>query len=253
MTTGPAARCVIAEDEEVLREELASSLRTLWPELELRAAVGDGAAALEALEAHSPHVLFLDIQMPGISGLEIARRASGRCHVVFVTAYDQFAVEAFESGAVDYVMKPLAEHRLSLAVERLKRRFASDPANLESVLERLALRIARPKSYLRWINASQGDELRLIMVEDVCYFKSDAKYTCVVQRARESIVRRSLRDLGEQLDPESFWQVHRSIIVNLAHIDSVHGDFRGRLLIKLKQRSESLPVSQSYAHLFKQT
>ena len=245
-------RAVIAEDEEVLRQELAAHLGALWPELEVRAAVGDGHAAMKALEEHQPQVLFLDIEMPGASGIEVARRASGRSHVVFVTAYDQFAVAAFEQGAVDYLMKPLAEERLAVAIERLKARLSGAPANLEGLIENLSRRIARPKPYLRWINASQGDELRLITVEEVCYFKSDAKYTRELTATQESLIRKSLRELELELDPEAFWQIHRSIIVNLAEVSSICNDFRGRIQVKLKSRAERLPVSQPYAHLFRQ-
>ena len=245
-------RGVIAEDEDVLRDELAAGVASLWPELKIAAAVPDGFAALQALDDHEPDVLFLDIEMPGLSGIEVARQASGRCHVVFVTAYDQFAVAAFEQGAVDYVMKPLDLERLGVAIGRAKGRLAHEPANLEDIVERLARRVARPKAPLRWINASQNSELRLITVDEVCYFKSDAKYTRVITAAQESLVRKPLRELAEELDPDSFWQIHRSIIVNLAEIAAIRTDFRGRLRVSLKSRAETLPVSQPYAYRFKQ-
>ncbi|HTR76598.1 MAG TPA: LytTR family DNA-binding domain-containing protein [Gemmatimonadaceae bacterium] len=247
---GPCA--VIAEDEEVLRDELAAGVAGAWPDLRIAAAVPDGFAALQALDEHEPEVLFLDIEMPGISGIEVARRASGRCHVVFVTAYDQFAVAAFEQGAVDYVMKPLNPERLAMAVDRLKARLAQAPADLASVIETLARRMDRPRAPLRWINASQNSELRLITVDEVCYFKSDAKYTRVVTAGQESVIRKPLRELAEELDPDTFWQIHRSIIVNLAEIAAIRSDFRGRLQVSLKSRPETLPVSQPYAHRFRQ-
>jgi DNA-binding LytR/AlgR family response regulator len=197
-------------------------------------------------------VLFLDIQMPGLSGLEVARRASGRCHVVFVTAYDEFAVAAFEQGAADYVMKPFSAERLALAVDRLKSRLATPPENLGGLLETLARQLVRPRSFLRWINASQGRDLRLITVDEVCYFRSDAKYTRIVTASQESLIRRSVRDLAGDLDPDAFWQIHRSIIVNLAEIACVRRDFRGRIQVTLKHRPETLPVSEPYAPLFRQ-
>ena len=245
-------RAVIAEDEAVLRDELRARVAALWPELEICAQVADGPAALAALELHRPQVLFLDIQMPGLSGLEVARRASGRCHVVFVTAHDEFAVAAFEQGAIDYVMKPFATERLALAIERMKSRLSSQPADLEGLLETFAQRIARPRAYLQWINASLGNDLRFITVDEVCYFRSDAKYTRVVTAGQESLIRKSVRELAAELDPDRFRQIHRSIIVNLGEIAGVQRDFRGRIQVKLKRRPEALPVSDPYAPLFRQ-
>ena len=245
-------RAVIAEDEAVLRDELRARVATLWPELEICAQVADGPAALAALELHRPQVLFLDIQMPSLSGLEVARRASGRCHVVFVTAHDEFAVAAFEQGAIDYVMKPFATERLALAIERMKSRLSSQPADLEGLLETFAQRIARPRAYLQWINASLGNDLRFITVDEVCYFRSDAKYTRVVTAGQESLIRKSVRELAAELDPDRFRQIHRSIIVNLGEIAGVQRDFRGRIQVKLKRRTEALPVSDPYAPLFRQ-
>jgi len=245
-------RAVIAEDEAVLRDDLRARVAALWPELEIRAQVADGHAALVALELHRPHVLFLDIQMPGLSGMEVARWASGRCHVVFVTAHDEFAVAAFEQGAIDYVMKPFATERLALAIERLKARLSSQPADLQGLLETFAQRLARPCAYLQWINASLGSDLRFITVDEVCYFRSDAKYTRVVTAAQESLIRRSVRELTAELDPDRFRQIHRSIIVNLGEIAGIQRDFRGRIQLKLKRRTEALPVSDPYAPLFRQ-
>ncbi|HUP96830.1 MAG TPA: LytTR family DNA-binding domain-containing protein [Usitatibacter sp.] len=244
--------CVIAEDEDVLRDELAAGVAALWPEARIEAAVGDGLAALRALEEFRPDVLFLDIEMPGLSGIEVARQASGRSHVVFVTAYDQFAVAAFEQGAVDYLMKPWNMDRLRVAIDRVRARLSGEPPDLQALLDSLSGRLGRQRAPLRWINASQAEELRLITVEEVCYFKSDAKYTRVVTAMQESLIRKPLRDLADELDPENFWQIHRSIIVNLSEVAAIRGDFRGRLRISLKSRPETLPVSQPYAHRFKQ-
>jgi len=245
-------RAVIAEDEAVLREELHAQVTALWPDLSICASVADGHAALAALEAHRPHVLFLDIQMPGLSGIEVARHASGRCHVAFVTAHDEFAVAAFEQGAIDYVMKPFSTERLALTVGRLQARLTTQPANLEGLLESLSLQLARTPAFLRWINASQGNDLRLITVDEVCYFRSDTKYTRVVTTAQESLIRKSVRELVVELDPTVFRQVHRSIIVNLAEVAGVQRDFRGRIHLRLKHRPETLPVSEPYAPLFRQ-
>jgi DNA-binding LytR/AlgR family response regulator len=249
---GKRPRAVIAEDEAVLRGELRSQIATLWPDLEVVASVADGNAALAALEKHRPDILFLDIQMPGLSGVEVAHRASGRCHVVFVTAHDEFAVTAFEEGAVDYVMKPVTAARLGVAIERVKSRLAAPPASLEHLLNTLAGRLSPPRGWLRWINASLGNDLRLITVDEVCYFRSDAKYTKVVTASQESLIRKPIRELAEELDPEFFWQVHRSIIVNASEIAGMQRDFGGRIQLRLKHRPELLPVSQPYSARFRQ-
>ena len=242
-------RAIIAEDEPLLREELAELLGSLWPELEIVAQTGDGIETLRALDAHSPDLLFLDIEMPGLTGLEVARQASGRCHIVFVTAYDQHAVAAFEQGAADYVLKPVSAGRLATTVARLKDRVGRPAAAVEGLLREL-----RPaqRAFLRWINASHGQTLRVITVDDVCYFQADSKYTRVVTPEGESLIRKPIKELCDELDPASFWQVHRSTIVNVHAIAGVVRDARGAAQVRLKQRGELLPVSETYAHLFRQ-
>lgn len=244
-------KCVIAEDEPVLRTELKDMLTRLWPELSICAEAEDGIQALHALETHRPHVLFLDIQMPGLSGLDVARQASGKCHVAFVTAYDKYAVAAFEQGAVDYVMKPISPARLVTTVTRLKERVAGVPANLDGLLQALAASV-KPREFIRWITASQGNDLRLITVDEVCYFKSDNKYTLVVTPTQESLIRRPVKELQDELDPAMFWQIHRGTLVNANKIAGVQRDIGGHLRVKLKDRKETLQVSESYLHLFKQ-
>jgi DNA-binding LytR/AlgR family response regulator len=243
---------VIAEDEPVLRAQLKDLLHEVWPECAISASAEDGFQAMRALEDQTPDVLFLDIQMPGPTGLDLARRASGRCHVVFVTAYDQYAVSAFEEGAVDYVMKPLTAARLATACGRVKERLSKIPADLRSVLDTLARRAAQANPYLRWINASLGADVKLITVDEICYFQSDAKYTRVVTADGESVIRKSLKELLDELDPASFWQIHRSTIVNVSAIASVSRDFADRVIVKLKSRRETLPVSQPFAYRFRQ-
>ncbi len=242
---------VLAEDEIVLRDELRAKLAQAWPELLIVGEAGDGIEALQLLSDHSPDVLFVDVEMPRLSGLDVARQAQGRCHVVFVTAYDAHAVAAFEHGAVDYVLKPFDLARLALTARRIERRLGTIPSNLDSLLREIAA--GRPqKSYLRWINASHGDMVRLITVDDVVYFQADTGYTNVVTAESTSLIRRSLKDLGEQLDPAIFWQIHRSTIVNANAIGGVMRDFRGHVSLKLKTRTEKLPVSEAHAHLFRQ-
>ena len=247
-----APTAVIAEDEPVLRTQLKELLKAAWPELAVVAEAEDGFQAMQALTQHDPDVLFLDIQMPGLSGLEVARHASGRHHVVFVTAYDQYAVAAFEEGAVDYLMKPLTAGRLTIACERVKARLSSTPSNLDTLLDALATRVAQTSPYLRWINASLGADVKLITVDEVSYFQSDTKYTRVVTDGGESLIRKSLKELSNELDPAQFWQIHRSTIVNVNTIAGVSRELSGRLIVKLKNRNETLAVSQQFAHRFRQ-
>ena len=250
----PAPSALVAEDESVLRDELCAHLSALWPELRIVARAANGLEALQLQERHRPDVLFLDIEMPGLSGLEVARQAERRQHLVFITAYDAHAVAAFERGAVDYVLKPYTAARLAESVRRVKERLGRAvpaPEALDSVLRELAA-VAQPREHLRWINASSGHEVRVITVDEVCYFRADTKYTLVITAEGEALIRRTLKELLDQLDPAQFWQVHRSTIVNANAIAGVTRDFRGRVHLKLKARSEKLPVSEQHEHLFRQ-
>ena len=245
-------KAVIAEDEPLLRGELKDTLMALWPELVICAEAEDGIQAMYSLTAHTPDILFLDIQMPGMNGLEVAHQASGRCHVVFVTAYDKYAVAAFEQGAVDYVMKPFTPARLATTIARLKQRIETAPANLDGLLRALAEKAKEERKYLRWITASQGANLRLITVEEVCYFQADNKYTLVATADTQSLIKRPIKELLDELDPTLFWQIHRSTLVNVNAIAGINRDFKGHLHVRLKQRNETLAVSDTYAHLFRQ-
>ncbi|HYM43148.1 MAG TPA: LytTR family DNA-binding domain-containing protein [Steroidobacteraceae bacterium] len=247
-----APTALIAEDEPLLRAELREALAALWPELQICGEAADGNAALSMLEATDPQILFLDIRMPGTTGLEVARRASGRCLVVFVTAYDEHAIAAFEQGAADYVMKPFTTERLALTVARLRERLTHAPPVINEVIESLLTRLLPPHEYLRWVRASVGTEIRLAAVEEVLYFKSDSKYTLAITREAELPIRKPLRELLAELDPGQFWQIHRSTIVNLSAIASVRHGFDGRLYVRLRHRDESLKVSQPFAARFRQ-
>jgi DNA-binding LytR/AlgR family response regulator len=244
-------RALIAEDEPNLREQLTERLTKLWPELELVACVADGIEAMQAIDQTKPDILFLDIQMPGASGLDVARYASNRCHVAFISAYDEYAIAAFEQGAVDYVLKPFNAARLAMTIGRLKEKLTSPPADLRDLLLRLS-GLTNQGGYLGWINASVGRSVKLITVNEVCYFKADNKYTLVVTPTSESLIHKSIKELSEEVDPKVFWQIHRSTLVNVNAICSVDRNVRGRLSVKLKQRNESLPVSDAYVHLFRQ-
>lgn len=244
---------VVAEDEATLRQELVERLGQLWPELTIVGEAADGLQALRLIEQHRPEVALLDIQMPGATGLEVARQVGSRSRVVFITAYDEHAVAAFEQGAVDYLLKPLVPARLFTAIARLKERLAAPPPDLGEVLGALGGRpgATAPRPHLRWINASVGQTLKLITVDEVQYFQSDSKYTRVALAQGEALIRKPLKELVDELDPQQFWQIHRSTLVNVAAIAGVTRDFRGRLQVRLKHGSETLPVAESYTHLFK--
>jgi DNA-binding LytR/AlgR family response regulator len=247
---GPTA--LVAEDEPLLREELLEMLRQLWPQLDVVAQTGDGVEALRLLTEHRPTVMLLDIQMPGLSGLEVAKQAAGRSHCAFVTAYDQYAIAAFDQGAVDYVMKPVSLSRLATTVQRLKDRVGTTPADLSNLITDLARQKTETKFYLRWVNASVGSTIKLITVDEICYFRADTKYTLVATPGAESLIRKPIKELVDELDPALFWQIHRSTIVNVNAIAGISRDVRGHLQVKLKQRAEALAVSEGYTHLFRQ-
>lgn len=245
-------RALIADDEPLLRADLKNRLGRLWPELLVCAEAADGNAALEAFEHERPDIAFLDIRMPGRSGLEVAEAIAGRCHIVFVTAYDKHAVEAFERGAHDYVVKPMSDARLQTMVARLKERTAGPPQQLDALLRELAARLPPRREYLRWIKASHGSALKLLAIEQVLFFDADEKYTRVVTAEGESLIRKPIRELIDELDPEQFWQIHRATIVNAKAIGGVTRDDAGRIQVKIKGAPDQLEVSRSFAHLFRQ-
>lgn len=249
-------KCVVAEDEELLRESLAAFLRELWPELNIVAECEDGGAALEAIAANQPDVAFLDIRMPGLTGLEVAAamvEASPATQIVFVTAYNQYAIDAFDKGAVDYLQKPITRERLAHTVRRLQARAAPDAHALAALVKQLSSALPRTTAAppLVWITASAGKETRLIMVDDVAYFQSDNKYTVVMTAQGESLVRKPLRELLDVLDPATFKQIHRATIVNLKAIAGIVRDDTGKGIVKLKNRPETLTVSLSFMPLFR--
>jgi DNA-binding LytR/AlgR family response regulator len=247
----PSPTAIIAEDETVLRAELRDKLAQLWPELVISAEAGDGIEALRAVGEHMPQVLFLDIQMPGLNGLEVAQQVSGKAHIVFITAHDHHAIEAFERGAIDYVQKPIVTSRLATAVGRLKERLRAMPQDVRDVTEKLRNAAAQGGDYLKWLTVAHGHELRVVTTEEICYLRADNKYASIVTAASEFLITSTLKEMRERLDPKSFWQVHRSVVVNVAAIRAIQRGFKGTLEIQLKQRPETLPVSAAYAHLFK--
>jgi DNA-binding LytR/AlgR family response regulator len=254
---------IIADDERLMRDLLRTRLSQVWPDLTIVGEAKNGDEAVQLVDELKPDLTFLDIRMPGKTGMEAARDIGDASQVVFVTAYDQYAVEAFERGAIDYVLKPPEPERLKITVERLKERLAT-PAQaataavnvsdtVTAMLSQLAEKIAAPKpKYLQWIQASIGQDLRMIPVEEILFFRSDEKYTCVQTEKFEALIRKPVRDLAEELDPSLFWQIHRATLVNVNAIEGVTRDIRGRHLVLIKGRPEKLEVSRSFLHLFKQ-
>ena len=251
---------LIADDEPLLRERLCTLLQRCWPELEVVAQARNGREAVELFDQHSPQVVFLDVHMPGLNGIEAARSLARRAQLVFVTAYEQYAVQAFEQGAIDYLVKPVDEQRLADTVQRLQQQLArpvaAAPAALEAVLDGLSAELKRragtPAGHLQWIKASVGQSVRLIPVEQIAYLRADEKYTLVVWEGGEALIRKTIRELADELDPSRFVQTHRSVIVNLHQVLQVTRGANETAEVQLKGRRELLPVSRSYLHLFRQ-
>ena len=272
-------RAVIADDERLLRDQLRARLAEVWPELEIVGEAKNGIEAVQLTEQLHPDLVFLDIRMPGMSGVEAARAiaqlpvaeqpggesdddAAGGwagCEIVFITAYDQYAIEAFEQGVVDYVLKPAERERLQLTVERIRKRLAQrrgddgpQSGGLQQLLQKLAAQLnpnAAPR--LKWIQATVGQTIQMIPVEDVLFFISDEKYTRVQTATIEALIRKPIKELVEEVDADLFWQIHRSTLVNTRHIAGVSRDLRGRQLVAVRGHPEKLEVSRSYAGLFK--
>jgi len=271
-------RAVLADDERLMRDQLRARLHEVWPQLQIVAEARNGIEAVALVDEHRPDIVFLDIRMPGLSGVEAARQIAqlparedqplGQDddwlpEIVFITAYDQYAVDAFEQGVVDYVLKPAERERLLLTVQRLKRRLearaggdaaAAAPAQpLQQLLHQLAARLEPGKApqYLKWIQANVGQTIQMLAVDEVLFFVSDEKYTRVQTAQVEALIRKPIKELVDELDPQQFWQIHRSTLVNVNAIAGVTRDFRGRQIVNVKGHAEKLEVSRSYTGLFK--
>jgi DNA-binding LytR/AlgR family response regulator len=243
---------IIAEDETPQRAELRAMLGELWPELSIVAECADGREALAAMKNHRPDVAFLDIRMPGADGLEVARAASEAAHIVFITAYDSFAVQAFEDGAADYLLKPVGRDRLKSAIARIKSRLAAGkPMDFSALLARLETSLPSQADRIKWITASVGAAVRMLPIDDVLFFQSQDKYTRVVTAGEEAHIRMPLKDLLARLDPDTFWQVHRGAVVRVSAIRLVKRDEDGRLQLHIAGKAETLPVSSAFAARFK--
>jgi len=247
---------LIAEDEKPLRDALRAMLGIAWPELEVVAECEDGIAAMEAIAAHRPDVCFLDIRMPGVTGLDVARAAvAAKSHVVFTTAYDEYAVRAFEMGAADYLLKPLQPERLAHTVGRVRERVLANAARSDEAVERVdaleqALKPAGTR-LIRWISASVGDSVRMLGIDEVVYFQAQDKYVRVVAVDGEAIIRMPIKDILAGLDPDEFWQVHRGTVVRVSAIDRLRRDDLGKSMLSLRGREDTLPVSAAFLHRFR--
>lgn len=246
---------LIADDEEAMRAQLRTRLAAAWPELKIVAEAANGVEAVALAKEHQPDIAFLDIRMPGMTGIEAARELYNRCHIVFATAYDQYALDAFEQGAMDYLLKPVSPERLATTCERLRQRIASAPKDIGAQLAQLTEALkggAEKKSYLRWIQAQVGGSLRMVSTREVLFFQSDEKYTLVQTATAELLIRKTLKELEAELDPDEFWRIHRSTLVRVDAIASVSRDDRGRQMLKVRGWPGELEVSRNHAQLFQQ-
>jgi len=251
-----APSAVVADDERLMREQIIDRLKEAWPELLIVGEASNGREAIAMVQSLQPDIVFLDISMPGMDGIETARALAGRAHVVFVTAHDQYAISAFEHGAVDYLLKPAEPERVALTCQRLRERLKQAPDPMNEVLEQLSQRLGagglKPREYMRWVQASVGANIRMIPTSDILFFRAEDKYTLVKTRGFEALIRKPIKELIEELDPDEFWQIHRSTVVRVDAVEQVSRDFRGHQIVHVKGSDEKLEVSRTFNHLFKQ-
>ncbi len=249
-------KAIIADDEEALRAHLKTRLAQVCPDMEILGEAKNGIEALDLIQSKKPDLAFLDIRMPGISGMEVARKTHGICYPVFVTAYDEYAVEAFETEAVDYLLKPITAARLGKTVKKIQQRLGrpeTGPVDLPTKVQRLLERLdhTRPKNYLQWIRTQHRDNIHLVPVDEILFFNAQDKYTRLITEEGEFLIKKPIKELETELDPEKFWRIHRSSMVNIAAVDKVSPSPNGQYLIKIRHCREILTVSRNYAHLFK--
>jgi len=249
-------KAIIADDEEQLRGTLKLKLARAWPELDICGEAENGMQALEMIREQMPEVAFLDINMPGLTGIEVAKRAGNICRVVFITAYEKYAVKAFENEALDYLLKPINNQRLEKTVSRLQKRLTATmvpPRDISGVVKRVMEEVAKESKpiFLTWLKVQSGDNIHLIHVDDVYFFQSSDKYTTVITAGAESLIKKPIKELAEELDPENFWQIHRGTIVNVKQVEKVSPSLTGKYTVKLKDVSGVFAVSRTFSHLFK--
>jgi DNA-binding LytR/AlgR family response regulator len=256
MRDAPTPTAVIADDERLMREQIVARLKEAWPELAIVGEAANGREAVALVRAREPDVVFLDIRMPEMDGIAAAQALAGLVHVVFVTAYDEYAIRAFEEGAVDYLLKPADPERVALACQRLRERLRKEPDPMRELLAELSQKLAggavKPREYLRWVQASVGATLRMIPTGDILFFRAEDKYTRVQTESFEALIRKPIKELVEELDPDEFWQIHRAIVVRVDAVEQVSRDFRGHQVVQVRGRPDKLEVSRSFSHLFKQ-
>jgi len=247
---------VIADDERLMRGQIVARLKEAWPELAIVGEAANGREAVALVRSLAPDIVFLDIRMPEMDGIEAARALAGAAHVVFVTAYDEYAVSAFEQGAADYLLKPADPQRMAIACGRLRERLREKPDPMNELLAKLSQQLAgsglKPREYLRWVQASVGTGLRMIPTSDILFFRAEDKYTRVQTAGFEALIRKPIKELLDELDPAEFWQIHRAILVRVDAVEQVSRDFRGRQVVQVRGRTEKLEVSRSFSHLFRQ-
>jgi len=252
----PVPTAVVADDERLMREQLVACLKEAWPELLIVGEAGNGREAVAMVHSLQSDIVFLDVKMPEMDGVQAAQALSGQAHVVFVTAYDQFAISAFKQGAVDYLLKPADAERVALTCQRLRQRLEQKPDRMDDLLAQLSQRLGggdvTPRDYLRWVQASVGANIRMIPTDDILFFRAEDKYTRVQTEGFEALIRKPIKDLIDELDPDEFWQIHRSTLVRVDAIEQVSRNFSGKQMVHVKGRDEKLEVSRSFNHLFKQ-
>ena len=251
-----APSAVVADDERLMREQIIDRLKEAWPELLIVGEASNGREAIAMVQSLQPDIVFLDISMPGMDGIETAQALAGRAHVVFVTAHDQYAISAFEHGAVDYLLKPAEPERVALTCQRLRERLTQAPDPMSEVLAQLSQRLGagglKPREYMRWVQASVGANIRMIPTSEILFFRAEDKYTLVKTRGFEALIRKPIKELIEELDPDEFWQIHRSTVVRVDAVEQVSRDFRGHQIVHVKGSDQKLEVSRTFNHLFKQ-
>ena len=256
MRTQPQPVAIVADDERLMREQLVDALREAWPELVIAGQASNGREAIALVQSQDADILFLDIRMPELDGIEAARALAGAVHIVFVTAHDQFAIDAFRHGAVDYLLKPADPERVALTCKRLRERLQQKPAPMDDLLAELSQRLGNStgarRDYIRWVQASVGANLRVIPTSDILFFRAEDKYVRVQTPTFEALIRKPIKELIDELDPEEFWQIHRATVVRVDAVEQVSRNFRGHQVVHVKGSTEKLEVSRSFNHLFKQ-
>jgi DNA-binding LytR/AlgR family response regulator len=252
----PAPTAVVADDERLMREQIIARLKEAWPELLIVGEAGNGREAVALVQSLEPDIVFLDISMPGMDGIQAAQALAGQTHVVFVTAHDQYAIRAFEQGAVDYLLKPADPERVALTCERLRARLKQAPDPMNELLAQLSQRLGagglKAREYMRWVQASVGATIRMIPTSDILFFRAEDKYTRVQTQGFEALIRKPIKELIDELDPDEFWQIHRATVVRVDAVEQVSRNFRGNQVVHVKGSAEKLEVSRTFNHLFKQ-